>query len=159
VLALQLGQVCVETTSLLKREAVAPAIPRGTDHKLKNWRGIATRDCKTARTYLGGITLAAALIWEQISGIATRALVEYTSPALETDSEHQRSSTRELRGPEGATASAGRTFAAQVATAARHRRAHRCTSDQASGRLAGLTVVARACARRAVVHGERPRSR
>jgi transposase len=32
-------------------------------NKLKNWRGIATRYDKTARSYLGGVTLAAALIW------------------------------------------------------------------------------------------------
>ena len=32
-------------------------------NKLKNWRGIATRYDKTARCYLGGVTLAAALIW------------------------------------------------------------------------------------------------
>ena len=32
-------------------------------NKLKNWRGIATRYDKTARSYLGGITLAATLIW------------------------------------------------------------------------------------------------
>jgi transposase len=32
-------------------------------NKLKNWRGIATRYDKTARSYLGGLTLAAALIW------------------------------------------------------------------------------------------------
>jgi transposase len=32
-------------------------------NKLKNWRGIATRYDKTARSYLGGLTLAAALVW------------------------------------------------------------------------------------------------
>ena len=32
-------------------------------NKLKNWRAIATRYDKTARSYLGGVTLAAALIW------------------------------------------------------------------------------------------------
>jgi transposase len=32
-------------------------------NKLKNWRGIATRYDKTARSYLGGVTLAATLIW------------------------------------------------------------------------------------------------
>jgi transposase len=32
-------------------------------NKLKQWRGIATRYDKTARSYLGGVTLAAALIW------------------------------------------------------------------------------------------------
>jgi transposase len=32
-------------------------------NKLKNWRGVATRYDKTARSYLGGITLAATLIW------------------------------------------------------------------------------------------------
>ena len=32
-------------------------------NRLKNWRGIATRYDKTARSYLGGVTLAAALIW------------------------------------------------------------------------------------------------
>jgi len=32
-------------------------------NKLKHWRGIATRYDKTARCYLGGLTLAAALIW------------------------------------------------------------------------------------------------
>ena len=32
-------------------------------NKLKQWRGIATRYDKTARTYLAGLTLAAALIW------------------------------------------------------------------------------------------------
>jgi transposase len=32
-------------------------------NKLKNWRGIATRYDKTARSYFGGVTLAAALIW------------------------------------------------------------------------------------------------
>ena len=32
-------------------------------NRLKQWRGIATRYDKTARSYLGGVTLAAALIW------------------------------------------------------------------------------------------------
>lgn len=32
-------------------------------NRLKQWRGIATRSDKTARSYLAGITLAAALIW------------------------------------------------------------------------------------------------
>lgn len=32
-------------------------------NKLKNWRGIATRYDKTARSYLGGLTLASTLIW------------------------------------------------------------------------------------------------
>lgn len=32
-------------------------------NKLKQWRGIATRFDKTARAYLAGLTLAAALIW------------------------------------------------------------------------------------------------
>lgn len=32
-------------------------------NKLKNWRGIATRYDKTARSYLGGVTLASTLIW------------------------------------------------------------------------------------------------
>src|SRR4051794_18531951 len=32
-------------------------------NKLKQWRGIATRFDKTARSYLAGLTLAAALIW------------------------------------------------------------------------------------------------
>ena len=32
-------------------------------NKLKQWRGIATRFDKTARCYLAGLTLAAALIW------------------------------------------------------------------------------------------------
>jgi transposase len=32
-------------------------------NKLKNWRGIATRYDKTARSYLAGLTLAAALLW------------------------------------------------------------------------------------------------
>jgi transposase len=32
-------------------------------NKLKNWRAIATRYDKTANSYLGGVTLAAALIW------------------------------------------------------------------------------------------------
>ena len=32
-------------------------------NRLKQWRGISTRHDKTARAYLGGITLAAALIW------------------------------------------------------------------------------------------------
>jgi transposase len=31
--------------------------------RLKQWRGIAMRSDKTARSYLAGITLAAALIW------------------------------------------------------------------------------------------------
>jgi transposase len=32
-------------------------------NKLKQWRGIATRYDKTARSYLAGLTLAATLIW------------------------------------------------------------------------------------------------
>jgi transposase len=32
-------------------------------NKLKQWRGIATRFDKTARSYLAGLTLAATLIW------------------------------------------------------------------------------------------------
>jgi transposase len=32
-------------------------------NKLKNWRAVATRYDKTARSYLGGVTLAATLIW------------------------------------------------------------------------------------------------
>lgn len=32
-------------------------------NKLKQWRGIATRSDKTARSYLAGVTLASALIW------------------------------------------------------------------------------------------------
>lgn len=32
-------------------------------NKLKQWRGIATRYDKTARSYTAGLTLAAALIW------------------------------------------------------------------------------------------------
>ncbi len=32
-------------------------------NRLKQWRGIATRSDKTARSYLAGITLAAALLW------------------------------------------------------------------------------------------------
>lgn len=32
-------------------------------NKLKQWRGIATRFDKTARSYLAGLSLAAALIW------------------------------------------------------------------------------------------------
>ncbi len=32
-------------------------------NKLKQWRGLATRYDKTARSYLAGLTLAAALIW------------------------------------------------------------------------------------------------
>lgn len=32
-------------------------------NKLKQWRGIATGFVKTARSYLAGLTLAAALIW------------------------------------------------------------------------------------------------
>lgn len=32
-------------------------------NKLKQWRGIATRSDKTARSYLAGLTLAAALLW------------------------------------------------------------------------------------------------
>jgi transposase len=32
-------------------------------NRLKQWRGIATRSDKTARSYLAAITLAAALIW------------------------------------------------------------------------------------------------
>ena len=32
-------------------------------NKLKQWRGIATRYDKTARSYLAGLTLAAALLW------------------------------------------------------------------------------------------------
>jgi transposase len=31
--------------------------------RLKQWRGIATRSDKTARSYLAGVTLASALIW------------------------------------------------------------------------------------------------
>lgn len=34
-------------------------------NRLKQWRGIATRSDKTARSYLGGLTLAAALVWAQ----------------------------------------------------------------------------------------------
>ncbi|MFT4082071.1 MAG: IS5/IS1182 family transposase, partial [Nocardioides sp.] len=33
--------------------------------KLKQWRAIATRYDKTARSYLAGLTLAASLIWAQ----------------------------------------------------------------------------------------------
>ncbi len=32
-------------------------------NRLKQWRGIATRYDKTARSYLAGLTLAAALLW------------------------------------------------------------------------------------------------
>ena len=32
-------------------------------NRLKQWRGIATRNDKTARAYLAGLTLAAALLW------------------------------------------------------------------------------------------------
>jgi transposase len=32
-------------------------------NKIKQWRGLATRYDKTARAYLAGLTLAAALIW------------------------------------------------------------------------------------------------
>jgi len=32
-------------------------------NRLKQWRGIATRSDKTARSYLAGLTLAAALLW------------------------------------------------------------------------------------------------
>src|SRR5665648_788088 len=32
-------------------------------NRLKQWRGIATRSDKTARSYLAGVTFAAALIW------------------------------------------------------------------------------------------------
>jgi transposase len=32
-------------------------------NRLKQWRGIATRHDKTARSYLAGLTLAAALLW------------------------------------------------------------------------------------------------
>lgn len=32
-------------------------------NRLKQWRGIATRSDKTARSYLAGVTLAATLIW------------------------------------------------------------------------------------------------
>lgn len=32
-------------------------------NRLKQWRGIATRSDKTARSYLAGVTLASALIW------------------------------------------------------------------------------------------------
>lgn len=59
------------------RRGAAGGRPRGFDsdadrgrnvvercfNKLKNWRGIATRYDKTARSYLGGVTLAATLIW------------------------------------------------------------------------------------------------
>jgi transposase len=32
-------------------------------NRLKQWRGIASRSDKTARSYLAGVTLASALIW------------------------------------------------------------------------------------------------
>jgi transposase len=34
-------------------------------YRLKLWRGVATRNDKTARSYLAGLTLTAALLWAQ----------------------------------------------------------------------------------------------
>ncbi|GAA4053621.1 hypothetical protein GCM10022214_00140 [Actinomadura miaoliensis] len=51
----------------------APAFDKGVyrlrnvvercSNRLKQWRGIATRYCKTARSYQAAVTLAALLMW------------------------------------------------------------------------------------------------
>jgi len=47
-------------------------LPSWGDNRLKQWRGIATRSDKTARSYLAGVTCAAALIWIR-SGLSNRS--------------------------------------------------------------------------------------
>lgn len=42
-------------------------------NKLKQWRGIATRSDKTARSYLAGLMLAATLIWTRSTGFTNTA--------------------------------------------------------------------------------------
>jgi hypothetical protein len=43
-------------------------------NRLKQWRGIATRSDKTARSYLADVTLASALIWIK-SGVTQHDLI------------------------------------------------------------------------------------